>query len=71
MNQEFIFDENGNCGGSPNTYVTSNRSSSDNSMEDEALMKKGKRKKALPQPQELVAMERAFYESFLEKLKKL
>jgi len=49
VNDEFIFDENGNCGGSPNTYVTNSRASSDDSVEDEAPIKKGKRKKALPQ----------------------
>ena len=49
VNQEFIFDENGNCGGSPNTYVTNNRASSDDSVEDEMPMKKGKRKKVLLQ----------------------
>ncbi len=53
VNQEFIFDENGNCGGSPNTYVTSINSSSDNRDEDEIPKKKRRKKKpALKDPYE-------------------
>lgn len=48
VNEELIFDENGNCCGSPNTYVT-NSKSSDDRVQNEALMKKGRRKKASPQ----------------------
>lgn len=49
VNDEFIFDENGNCGGSPNTYVTNNHSLSGSSVQDEVPEKKGRRKKSSPQ----------------------
>ncbi len=49
VNDELIFDENGNCCGSPNTYVTNSHSSSDSSVEDKISEKKGKRKKTSPQ----------------------
>ena len=49
VNEELIFDENGNCCGSPNTYVTNSKSSSDNRVHNEAPMKRGQRKKVSPQ----------------------
>ncbi len=49
VNDELIFDENGNCCGSFNTYVTNSKSSSGNSVQNEAPIKKGQGKKALPQ----------------------
>ncbi len=49
VNDELIFDENGNCCGSFKTYVTNSKASSDDSVEDEAPMKKGRRKKVLLQ----------------------
>ena len=42
VNDELIFDENGNCCGSFKTYVTNSKASSDDSVEDEAPMKKGR-----------------------------
>lgn len=49
VNDELFFDENGNCCGTFNTYVTNSKTSSDDSVEDEVPMKKGKRKKVLLQ----------------------
>lgn len=49
VNDELIFDENGNCCGSPNTYVTNSNPSSDSSDEDEIPKKKARRKKRSPQ----------------------
>ena len=49
VNDELIFDENGNCCGSPNTYITNSNSSSDSSVEDKIPEKKGQRKKTSPQ----------------------
>lgn len=49
VNDELFFDENGNCCGSPNTYVTNSRSSSGSSDQDEIPEKKGRRKKPLLQ----------------------
>ena len=49
VNDELIFDENGNCCGSFNTYVTNSKASSDNSVQNETPAKKGQQKKASPQ----------------------
>ena len=48
VNDELIFDENGNCCGSPNTYVTNSKSSSGSSVQDKISEKKGRRKKLSP-----------------------
>lgn len=40
VNEEWIFDENGNCGGSTNMFVTSKNSSSGSSVQDKMLKKK-------------------------------
>lgn len=47
VNDELIFDENGNCGGSPNTYVTNNHSSAGRSDREEKLEKRAKKKSTL------------------------
>lgn len=49
VNDELIFDENGNCGGSPNTYVTNKNSLSGSSVQSKMPGKKGQRKKLSPQ----------------------
>ena len=46
VNDELIFDENGNCCGSPNTYVTNSNSSSGSSVQDRKIEKKTERKTA-------------------------
>lgn len=40
VNEEWIFDENGNCGGSTNMFVTSKNPSSSSSVRDKMLKKK-------------------------------
>lgn len=40
VNDELIFDDNGNCGGSPNTYVTNSKPSSGSSVQDKEVEKK-------------------------------
>ena len=47
VNDELIFDENGNCGGSPKTYVTNSHSSSDSRNQDEKIEKRAKKKSLL------------------------
>ena len=47
VNDELIFDENGNCCGSPKTYVTNSHSSSGNRNQDEKMEKKAKKKSLL------------------------
>lgn len=66
VNDEFIFDENGNCGGSPNTYVTNNHSLSGNSVQDKISEKKGQRK--TPSPQEHYEKRKLLREQFEERL---
>lgn len=40
VNEQWIFDENGNCGGSPSMYVTNSNSSSGSSVQDKKIEKK-------------------------------
>ena len=47
VNDELIFDENGNCCGSPKTYVTNSHSSSGNRNQDEKIEKRAKKKALL------------------------
>ena len=44
VNEQWNFDENGNCGGSPNMYVTNSNSSSGSSVQDKKIEKKAGRK---------------------------
>ncbi|MBD5490593.1 MAG: hypothetical protein HDR16_00270 [Lachnospiraceae bacterium] len=47
VNDELIFDENGNCCGSPKTYVTNSHSSSGSRNQDEKIEKRAKKKSAM------------------------
>ena len=47
VNDELIFDENGNCCGSPKTYVTNSHSSSGSRNQDEKIEKRAKKKSLL------------------------
>lgn len=47
VNDELIFDENGNCCGSPKTYVTNSHSSSGSHNQDEKIEKRAKKKALL------------------------
>lgn len=47
VNDELIFDENGNCCGSPKTYVTNSHSSSGSRVQDKKIEKIAKKKSAL------------------------
>ena len=47
VNDELIFDENGNCCGSPKTYVTNSHSSSRSRNLDEKIEKRAKKKSAM------------------------
>lgn len=49
VNDELIFDENGNCCGSPNTYVTNSHSPSGSGVQDKISERKGRRKMSSPQ----------------------
>lgn len=66
VNDEFIFDENGNCGGSPNTYVTNNHSLSGHSVQDKISEKKGQRK--TPSLQEHYEKRKLLREQFEERM---
>lgn len=44
VNEQWNFDENGNCGGSPDMYVTNRNSSSGSSVQDKKIKKKARRK---------------------------
>ena len=44
VNEQWIYDENGNCGGSPSMYVTNSNLSSSGSVQDKISEKKGQRK---------------------------
>lgn len=68
VNDELIFDENGNCCGSPNTYVTNSKSSSGSSVQDKISNKKGQRKK--PSPQEHYEKRKLLREQFEERMAK-
>ena len=65
VNDELIFDENGNCCGSPNTYVTNSNSSSGSSVQDKGIGKKTARK---PSPQNYYEKRKHLREQFEEKL---
>ena len=47
VNEQWIYDENGNCGGSPSMYVTNSNSSSGSGNQDEKVEKKAKKKSLL------------------------
>lgn len=68
VNDELIFDENGNCCGSPNTYVTNSKSSSGSSIQDKISNKKGQRKKS--SPQEHYEKRKLLREQFEERMAK-
>ena len=68
VNDELIFDENGNCCGSPNTYVTNSKSSSGSSVQDKISNKKGQRKKS--SPQEHYEKRKLLREQFEERMAK-
>ncbi|MCM1223284.1 MAG: hypothetical protein NC548_53410, partial [Lachnospiraceae bacterium] len=68
VNEQWIFDENGNCGGSPSMYVTNSNSSSDSSDQDNIPKKRIRRKK--PSPQEHYEKRKLLREQFEERLAK-
>lgn len=68
VNDELIFDENGNCCGSPNTYVTNSKSSSGSSVQDKISEKKGRRKKL--SPKEHYEKRKLLREQFEERMAK-
>ena len=68
VNDELIFDENGNCCGSPNTYVANSHSPSGSSVQDKISEKKGQRK--TPSPQEHYEKRKLLREQFEERLAK-
>lgn len=49
VNEQWIYDENGNCGGSLSMYVTNSNLSSSGSVQDKISEKKGQRKTSSPQ----------------------
>lgn len=64
MNEQWNFDENGNCGGSPNMYVTNQKSSSGSSVQDKKVEGKTERKSM---PQNYYERRKHFREQFEEK----
>ncbi|MDE7252148.1 MAG: hypothetical protein K2O32_04320 [Acetatifactor sp.] len=66
VNEQWNFDENGNCGSSPNMYVTNQKSSSGSSVQDKKIEKKANRK-STPQPQEYYEKKKYLREQFEEK----
>ena len=66
VNEQWIYDENGNCGGSPSMYVTNSNSSSGGSVQDKISEKKGQRK--TPSPQEHYEKRKLLREQFEERL---
>lgn len=66
VNDILIFDDNGNCCGSPSTYITNSKSSSDSSVTDKISEKKSQRKK--PSPQEHYEKRKLLREQFEERL---
>ena len=64
VNEQWIFDENGNCGGSPNMYVTNQSSSSGSSVQDKMLQKKTERKTT---PQDYYEKRKQLREQFEKK----
>lgn len=77
VNDELIFDNNGNCCGSPNTYVTNSRPSSGSSVQDQETEKKmagttpqnyyEKRKHLMEQFEERLARKARIWEQLEEK----
>ena len=63
VNDELIFDDNGNCGGSPNTYVTNSKPSSGSGVQDQVTEKK----RARTVPQNYYEKRRYLQEQFEEK----
>ncbi|MCM1268475.1 MAG: hypothetical protein NC302_11270 [Bacteroidales bacterium] len=66
VNEQWIFDENGNCGGSPSMYVTNSNSLSGSSIQDKISEKKDQRK--MPSPQEHYEKRKLLREQFEERL---
>ena len=66
VNEQWIYDENGNCGGSPSMYVTNSNSSSGGSVQDKISEKKGQRK--TPSPLEHYEKRKLLREQFEERL---
>ena len=66
VNEQWIYDENGNCGGGPSMYVTNSNSSSGGSVQDKISEKKGQRK--VPSPQEHYEKRKLLREQFEERL---
>ena len=64
VNDELIFDENGNCCGSPNTYVTNSNSSSGSSVQDKKIERKRERKTT---PQDYYEKRKLLREQFEKK----
>ena len=64
VNDELIFDENGNCCGSPNTYVTNSNSSSGSSSQDKKIERKRERKTT---PQDYYEKRKQLREQFEKK----
>lgn len=77
VNDELIFDDNGNCCGSPNTYVTNSKPSSGSSVQDKEVEKKiagttpqnyyEKRKHLMEQFEERLARKERIWEQLEEK----
>ncbi|MDE7250690.1 MAG: hypothetical protein K2N82_12600, partial [Lachnospiraceae bacterium] len=65
VNDELIFDENGNCCGSPNTYVTNSKSSSGSSVQDKKVEEKAERKTT---PQNYYEKRKHLMEQFEERM---
>ena len=66
VNEQWIYDENGNCGGSPSMYVTNSNLSSSGSVQDKISEKKGQRK--TPSPQEHYEKRKLLREQFEARL---
>lgn len=66
VNEQWIYDENGNCGGGPSMYVTNSNSSSGGSVQDKISEKKGQRK--TPSPLEHYEKRKLLREQFEERL---
>ena len=64
VNEEWIFDENGNCGGSTNMFVTSKNSSSSSSVQDKMLKKKTEKTRT---PQDYYEKRKQLREQFEKK----
>lgn len=64
VNEQWNFDENGNCGGGTDMYVASKNSSSSSSVQDKLLKKKTERKFT---PQEYYEKKKYLREQFEEK----